>query len=962
MLEHKRTHIAKPQPLSSQDVTAALSNKGESSQDDHLQPPSVQPPLNQSIPGCHSMPPSPDTSSPISPLLNRTFPNAAVDSKEGLNILTMPPECISPPSPAEQDQRWSGDDMSGDDMPDDIFAPEDSSLHGSEDETPEGMSHTVHSNSDHAPKNKTIMKMLATAYMKRFQPVQSSPCKKRVIPKAEIIPLEITSESKSEPTPTNLISSVGHLRHLLTKSSTKSKASAASSQRGGNIVPLTRTFCPVVVLETRQKLIDSNNIATQGSYQCGRCRKVFQDSDSLTVHHATHRKERVKCCRLCKELVIGNSSLPDYHICSQLSDKTSLHSLRNKFTFTKKTSFHHQRAHHFKQQQRGYLHANTRKLFFCPVCKHSYTRRYNLTKHKCLGQPLSHASSSPLHKSSAPGANGKMNSSAEFKLRPPIFNNVSVGTDISRRAIKREAMGTDISPEAHLLGLPWSGSPKSFSPFYPRSSKHATSGNMEESLDLGTVEEDNAAQYKTDQRELSGGVDAAGCSQPGERDGEWTVPLDDETEVLIGAVEADNSEVEHLDDETAVLINAGAVDISHVEREKPKSTVNSHPMPYFIKDGVKRYPCNKCHKTYSRGNTLRRHQRLCGLVRAHIPQAAFGKVLQQAKPMFDCFVCGKSFNRRDNMLVHRRKCQLKRTVGGRDGEHQSFSASKSLSLLGAKRGVSAQEQGDNASNWGIMSLPSVLPRRVTCECGTGFTSPQLLLEHLQKHAQESYTCPTCGETLGSWADYEVHLQVHMQSHHQLYRGVQLQRSQPLLLRFQQKTQPPSLPKQQPGLKKQLHSVQRSLPNQPALPRDGKPQQRSVCIRCNNTFGTRSALLKHLSLNRCKGSQGAAHSKTNQCSRCNADFPNAISLKFHQRSGACKPVFKPMRCPVCVRWFGTVEGLQKHLLTHNQSNSFSCLICQRIYPTMRSLKDHRRKVHKIRAGEMAEITHATIKSV
>lgn len=60
---------------------------------------------------------------------------------------------------------------------------------------------------------------------------------------------------------------------------------------------------------------------------------------------------------------------------------------------------------------------------------------------------------------------------------------------------------------------------------------------------------------------------------------------------------------------------------------------------------------------------------------------------------------------------------------------------------------------------------------------------------------------------------------------------------------------------------------------------------------------------------------------------------------------CKPAFKPMRCPVCVRWFGTVEGLQKHLVAHNDPSSFPCEFCTRTYLTLKSLKDHKRKVHR-----------------
>uniref|UniRef100_A0A3B4V180 C2H2-type domain-containing protein n=1 Tax=Seriola dumerili TaxID=41447 RepID=A0A3B4V180_SERDU len=202
---------------------------------------------------------------------------------------------------------------------------------------------------------------------------------------------------------------------------------------------------------------------------------------------------------------------------------------------------------------------------------------------------------------------------------------------------------------------------------------------------------------------------------------------------------------------------------------------------------------------------------------------------------------------------------------------------------------------DPMGNWGIMSLPSVLPRRVTCECGVGFTSPRLLLEHLQKHAQESYTCPTCGETVSSWADYEQ------------------------------------------------------------LPNPTKKQQRIVCTRCGNTFATRCSLRRHISWNRCKGGRVTNLQtnplKTYHCSHCNSDFPNTISLTFHQRSGKnllkcgyCGRTFKflsqfiihqrihtgerPFKCPECGKGFSKNSNLNLHLKTHRKSNIYQkCPFCK-----------------------------------
>ncbi|XP_012994720.1 zinc finger protein 628 [Esox lucius] len=937
MLEHKRSHVSTPQQHT-QEIDVRDSNHGECSLGDLAQPVSCQPNLHQSILGLSP----PSNSTPLTPAIpcslltkvNSTLPVPKIDKKEGFITLTRPPEPNNmPPEPIEQDLQPAFLDQ-----PEKNVAAPEPPTKSIQDESTEDTDCPVTSSATSeaagAPKNKTIMKMVANAYMKRFQPSQQYPLrhKRLVIPKREVIPVEVTAESKQTgaSTPGH---SVGQLRHLLSKSGAKSIARPSSSS---GIISLTQTFCPVVVLETRQKLCDSSNSETQGRYQCGRCRRVFQDLNSLTVHHALHRKEIVKCCRHCKQLMIGKPPLPDNHICPLAPQH--LTSVGSKFSSIKKTaSFYSQKDRTFKQQQRSFLSAKARTPYFCQVCKHSYARSYNLKVHKCQGPPRHtlHATNSNLYKTTTFGANLKgQYPVTSINEGPLISKSIAVGPDITRQ-IKEEVIAAESTPHPQFPDLLWSGSPKSFSPFYSKVSKQVTPKEIE-----SASAEDG----------LGDGDNTAGSSKQGERDeGEWTMPLDDsEIDVLIEAVDAE-------DDDDLVLQEP--ISQGHV-----KSTKDG--VPYFIKDGVRRFPCYRCQKTYSRGSTLRKHQRLCGN-RAFFPQSAIQAAAQKVnkgQPQFDCYVCGLSFNRKDNLLVHRKKCQLSKTVARNDHGHlqQRISVAQAPPRLGAQSSApKSKTQEDNGQNWGIMSLPNVLPRRVTCECGAGFTSPRLLLEHLQKHAQESYTCPTCGETLSSWADYEVHLQVHMQPRHKMYGEMQLQRSPPLLLRFPQ--QPPQhrqpMPKQRPVPQQHTSPVQRTQANQQPLRKPRKQQPRSVCIRCSNTFCSRGALLKHLSLNRCKGDRGASSAKANHCSRCSMDFPNALSLKFHQLNGMCKPAFKPMRCPVCVRWFGTVEGLQKHLQTHDQpkANSFRCVICQRHYPSLRSLKDHRRKVHRILSGDTAPVT-------
>ncbi|XP_007559619.1 zinc finger protein 425 [Poecilia formosa] len=758
---------------------------------------------------------------------------------------------------------------------------------------------------ENVQKNNILMKLLASAYQNRLPSSDSeNESKHNVIPKQEDIPINISPVAKAEPSQNNDLSIV-QMRRLLVKPGIKTKAPpiskvlAASRKR---VVSLTKTMSPVVVLETRQKLMDPTLKGLYGRYQCGRCRKVFPNLDRLTEHHFLHKKERIKCCRRCKQLIIGRLPFSDNHVCIQMRNNWPAKNLQNKSPFGSKIVPFHSLS-------------NAKKVYFCPLCKNSYARRWNLKTHRCHG--------------AGSGFQGEVNTS--FKrmstLRSKLgaqtarvedanegFKTASVGTDTGAH-IKVEGTSQDSELSA-ISQLAWMPPAKTFTPFSLKAS-------MIDSLQdpsLASLEEEDENWKMAENNGENG------------NEGQWTIPLDDEIQVFSSTNKLGNDR--H-------LTQSGSVE--HTE-------IPPHALPYFVREGVRRYPCSRCHKTYSKASTLRRHLLLCG-----VRPPGFGTVAQSQphratplnttnmKPMFSCFVCGRAFNRKDNMMTHRKRCQLKRTMSGLDG------GTMVQGLQGDTPADGQIEEENSAGNWGIMSLPSVLPRRVTCECGVGFTSPRLLLEHLQKHAQESYTCPTCGETVNSWADYEVHLQIHMHPQHKLAKG---HRSQPLLLRLQQPqaTQSVLPPPQKPP---------RSEPSQHLHLLSVKKGQRIVCTRCGNSFATRCSLRRHISWNRCKGMRAVNPPtnppKTFHCSHCNSDFPNSISLVFHQRNGACKPAIKPVRCPVCLRWFGTMDSLQKHLVTHKQSDSFRCDVCQGTYRSLKSLKNHRRRIHRILIGHPKSTT-------
>lgn len=868
MLEHKRSHVSEGELMQSQD-----DNNSASETHPEIGPAAPQPSDTVLSPPSTSRPPAVEL-----PTVAGDKPDAS--SEDGVTMETAAQEQHTPPQGVTEKQLENT--TAATEKLEESAADEDNNSGPSTDK------------SGNLPSKNYVMKLVASAYMNRFttppydvqdddvqgddDDVQGGDvCDEDVRGddvrgddvENSVAPDDASVETNPEAAPPINDLSIAQLRRLLSKPDIKTKAPSISKVLESSrkkVVSLTKILSPVVVLETRQKLKDPSGNCTYGSYQCGRCRRIFENLDRLTEHHFLHKKERIKCCRRCKQLIIGRMPLPDKHICPQLGKRAAqLAKFRNKVQLSQKLVPFHSLN-------------NTRKVFFCPLCKHSYARRWNLKNHKCQGP----GSSVPLHFSSSfqnmlvGRSPGNEKSDAGAITNSHVSKSIAVGPEFTG-GIKVESASSHVNQSSPSPSA-WTSPAKTFSPFYSKSHPIET----QDDLPLSEVSEAKG--------EESSSWDASQLHNNGGKEGQWTMPLDDDAEVHGSLGKTANG----------------------IEMRQGNKEVVFPKLSYFIKEGVKRYPCNGCQKTYSRASTLSRHLRLCGFWPREVVALSDGQGAppsnSKPKPLFPCYVCGRSFNRKDNMMTHRARCQLKHSVRAADATTQPHTSGGP---------ADGQTQENDGGNWGIMSLPSVLPRRVTCECGVGFTSPRLLLEHLQKHAQESYTCPTCGETVGSWADYEVHLHIHMHPHHQLLKGLQPQRSHPLLIRFQQQQQhsPPATVHQPP----RDQTIKADLPPNPI-----RKQQRAACMRCGNTFATRCSLRRHLSWNRCKGLRVTNPStnppKSYHCSNCNSNFPNSSSLLFHQRSGACKPAIKPVRCPVCLRWFGTVDGLQKHLLTHKQSQS------------------------------------------
>ncbi|MCI4374149.1 hypothetical protein PGIGA_G00003000 [Pangasianodon gigas] len=753
---------------------------------------------------------------------------------------------------------------------------------------------------------KTLLKMLASAYMSRRQPAQIKwGQNKRALPPRKVSPRAPiqapTAMSASSPECT-----VNQLRQKVAKYAPNREGFVPSNRNfsnKGSVVSMTKALCPVVALETRQKLCRDN---VEGRYQCGICRRVFQNKDSLIMHHALHRKERVKFCRRCQQFVISVISVPDSHICSGYAGTA------NSFPTI----------------------MYPRKLFHCQLCNRSYTRRHRLKTHKCQWIAASARKNATVY-----NIGGGSNAREQLSLVKNSTDHVNVAVNTEGiNSIKTEESAESPGQDKFQMNpnsFKSETSPKSFPPFLPNKSKFALVQSKENVHEMLKRENSvNSSHSETEGRE---GSNTEG-SESLER-GQWTVPLDDaEIDVLTDEENCNNLEVspkENTDDEVIILepsVNCGTTNSTH-------ST--SKDFQVHVSDsGIRRFSCNRCQKSYSRRFTLNQHLMICRS-RKLMDTNSYGNVsanILGMKKKFPCPHCGSSFTRKDNMNMHRKRCQSMRDTNTLEGngmlDKQNQAAQENIFVLPPVSKSQVRQEGSSnvgGGSWGIMSLPSVLPRKVSCECGASFTCPRLLFEHLQMHALESYICSHCGENLQSWADFEAHQQLHLQtsgpkiedkgSQQQLHVQPQLQ-------------QEPNIPTSVQNPKKSQDLFKSRLNHRPLT----GPY---VCHRCKKIFRLRKSLLRHLTRS-CKGDSTAENKHC--CSRCGMTFQNSLAQDIHMHGNTCTPAFKPLRCPVCVRWFSSLEGLKRHLLSHSQEESLTCQICGCKCSSQAALEEHKRSVH------------------
>ncbi|KTG04869.1 hypothetical protein cypCar_00015253 [Cyprinus carpio] len=353
---------------------------------------------------------------------------------------------------------------------------------------------------------KSILKMLASAYMSHRQPIQ---IKQRNLP-----PRKASPRAPMQPAITMMISKPKPLENQskVKKDTVVSVKTGKMLPKKGKIISVTQTLCPVVVLETRQKLFGRDNV--EGRHQCRLCRRVFQDIDTLIMHHALHKKERVKFCLCCQQFVITIISVPESHVCS---DGFS----RNHQPLMGKMSL----------KPINPTAQEAEKIFYCSLCKRGYRRMRSLKKHNCPCK-------ASLKSSATPGTCGNVklqNLEACNRAVPNSRNNqmstqhknIGIGTE----PIKTEEQNIELPiGKKDQIGL-----------------KMLLKDQLNPTETLESIFASVSNSKPTESTENSGvPADMVGIKQE-ERDKlvekQWTMPLDDaEIDVLIDVDQKDSDE------------------------------------------------------------------------------------------------------------------------------------------------------------------------------------------------------------------------------------------------------------------------------------------------------------------------------------------------------------------------------------------------------------------------------------
>jgi len=110
-----------------------------------------------------------------------------------------------------------------------------------------------------------------------------------------------------------------------------------------------------------------------------------------------------------------------------------------------------------------------------------------------------------------------------------------------------------------------------------------------------------------------------------------------------------------------------------------------------------------------------------------------------------------------------------------------------------------------------------------------------------------------------------------------------------------------------------------------------------CTKCDKSYKRRPELRMHM--------QTHADTMEYSCEKCGKAFHRKRNLKVHMNTHLSEAE-KRYACHVCTHRFSKKSFLVNHLTTHSSFRKFACEICGSQVKTKDSLKQHRKRVHKL----------------
>ena len=352
------------------------------------------------------------------------------------------------------------------------------------------------------------------------------------------------------------------------------------------------------------------------------------------------------------------------------------------------------------------------------------------------------------------------------------------------------------------------------------------------------------------------------------------------------------------------------IHVKTVQNEMSKDKNNGH-------ESRKHFDCQKCGKSYTRKDHLKRHNLNIHGQKDISPVKKRENVVQEGvKKQHICQKCGKSFTRSDHLKRHTLNVHEKKNDDLNFAEQLSMMRQKSLPVIKYENEESSNnfmeeneiELGSSHSNMEENSEKIKNPLKYENEASNddNVQEGEGHVKKKRKKEKSVYTCTLCAKVFERPSRLRLHVHVVHEGHKDFSCescGKAFSRAQSL--KFHKET---------------VH--------------EGKSPD-FKCEQCGKLFTQGSGLNQHIR---------TIHEKqTIQCESCGKSFTQSSNLYLHVRT--VHQGLRDFKCKVCEKDFSSLGYLKVHLKTvHDGLKEHVCDTCGRAFGCKSSLKKHRLTVH------------------